>query len=67
LLFIITQHIRDELLLKSLVDFFGCGQIYSYKNYTEYRCLSFKDNIEKILPFFEKYVIIGVKSKDFND
>uniref|UniRef100_W1IB45 LAGLIDADG endonuclease n1 TaxGibberella zeae PH-1 RepIDA5J034_GIBZE n=1 Tax=Fusarium pseudograminearum CS5834 TaxID=1318459 RepID=W1IB45_FUSPS len=24
LLFVVTQHIRDELLLKSLVDFFGC-------------------------------------------
>lgn len=67
LLFVITQHIRDELLLKSLVDFFGCGQTYSYKDYTEYRCQSFKDNSEKILPFFKKYPIIGVKSKDFED
>ena len=65
LLFVVTQHIRDELLLKSLVDFFGCGQTYSYKDYTEFRCQSFKDNYEKILPFFNKYPIIGVKSKDF--
>jgi hypothetical protein len=67
LLFVVTQHIRDELLLKSLVDFFGCGQTYSYKDYTEFRCQSFKDNYEKILPFFKKYSIIGVKSKDFED
>ncbi|CAF3449211.1 unnamed protein product [Fusarium graminearum] len=53
LLFVVTQHIRDELLLKSLVDFFGCQ--------------SFKDNYEKILPFFDKYPIVGVKSKDFKD
>jgi len=67
LLFVVTQHIRDQLLLKSLVDFFGCGQTYSYKDYTEFRCQSFKDNYEKILPFFNKYLIIGVKSKDFED
>jgi hypothetical protein len=67
LLFVVTQHIRDELLLKSLVDFFGCGQTYSYKDYIEFRCQSFKDNYEKILPFFDKYPIIGVKSEDFKD
>nr|QDG01237.1 hypothetical protein [Scytalidium sp.] len=33
LIFIVTQHIRDELLLKSLVNFFKCGQTYSYKDY----------------------------------
>ena len=55
------------ILLNSLVNFFGCGQTYSYKDYTEFRCQSFKDNYEKILPFFKKYHIIGVKSKDFED
>lgn len=55
LLFVLTLHIRDELLLKSLVDFFWYGQTYSYKDYIEFRCPSFKDNYEKILPFFHKY------------
>lgn len=43
LMFVLTQHIRDELLLKSLVDFFECGQTYSYKDYVEFRCQSFKN------------------------
>lgn len=67
LIFIITQHIRDELLLKSFIKFFDCGQTYSYKDNTEFRCLSFKDNYEKIIPFFCKYPILGVKSLDFQD
>lgn len=48
LLFIITQHIRDELLLKrgACANFFKCGQTYSYKDYIEFRCQSFKDNYE---------------------
>ena len=67
IIFIITQHNRDELLLKSLVKIFECGHIYFYKDYIEFRCQSFKDNYEKILPFFTKYPILGVKSQDFKD
>ena len=67
LLFILTQHIRDQFLLKSLVDFFECGRTYSYKDYIEFRCQSFKDNYGKILPFFYKYPIIGVKAQDYKD
>jgi hypothetical protein len=54
ILFILTQHIRDELLLKSFIDFFDCGHTYSYSylNYIEFKCQSLKDNYEKILPFF---------------
>lgn len=67
LIFVITQHIRDELLLKSFINFFKCGQTYSYKNYTEYKCQHFKDIHEHILPFFNKYNILGVKNEDFKD
>lgn len=67
LIFVLTQHIRDELLLKSLIDFFKCGHTYSYKDYVEFRCQSFIDIYEKILPFFQKYPIMGVKSRDFMD
>jgi hypothetical protein len=65
--FILTQHIRDELLLKSFISFFECGHTYSYLNYIEFRCQSFKDNYEKILPFFHKYPILSEKALDFKD
>jgi len=67
IIFVLTQHIRDELLLKSLVNFFECGQVYSYKDHAEFICQSFIDNYEKILPFFRKYPVLGVKSLDFKD
>ena len=67
ILFVLTQHIRDELLLKSFIDFFECGHTYSYLNYIEFRCQSFKDNYNKIIPFFRKYPILGVKAQDFED
>ena len=67
LVFILTQHNRDEFLLNSMVNFFGCGQTFKYKDYVEFRCQSFKKNYENILPFFYKYPILGVKAQDFRD
>jgi hypothetical protein len=66
--FFITQHSRDELLMKSLVDYLSCG--YFYKKGTdqvEYRVYKFSDIAEKIIPFFLKHKIIGVKLLDFQD
>jgi len=67
IIFILTQHIRDEILLKSFIDFFECGHTFSYLNYIEFKCQSFKDNYEKILPFFQKFSILGAKAQDFED
>ena len=67
LTFALIQHSRDELFMKSLVDYFGSGKAYTYKSYTEFKCQSFADNFEKVIPFFQKYPILGVKSLDFAD
>jgi hypothetical protein len=64
-MFVLTQHIRDAQLMKNFIDYFGCGQSYSTK--AEFKCQTFRGNYEKILPFFRKYPIIGVKSRDFED
>ena len=47
ILFILAQHIRDKLLLKSFIDFFDCGHTYSYLNYIEFKCPN--DNHSKII------------------
>lgn len=67
LIFVLNQHSRDKLLIRSLVDFFECGNYYSQKDYAEFKCQSFQDNYEKIIPFFVKYTVLGVKSEDFKD
>ena len=67
LAFVLTQHSRDLSLIKCLADYFDSGQFYTYKDYAEFKCRGFKEIYERILPFFLKYPIIGVKSKDFED
>jgi hypothetical protein len=71
LLFSIAQHIRDEMLIRSFVDFFSCGQFLNQKRDLHiwgcYRCTKFTDNYAIILEFFKKYPIRGSKAKDFAD
>jgi len=67
--FSLTQHSRDEQLLKSLGDYLGCGKVYTRDGADSVEFIVFKlsDLAEKILPFFQEHKIIGIKSKDFHD
>ncbi len=67
--FRITQHIRDAQLLVIVADYLGCGKVYIRS--TNLACdlvvHTFSDNINKIIPFFNKYPILTNKEKDFKD
>jgi len=67
--FLLGQHIRDSFLIESLVDYLGCGRVVrplSY-NHVEYVVSKFSDINEKIIPFIQKYPILGNKNLDFQD
>jgi hypothetical protein len=68
-MFSITQHSRDARLLRSLCDLLGCGAYYPRSNRDEgnFTVTKFSDIEQKIIPFFKKYPINGVKSLDFSD
>ena len=54
--FNISQHSRDEQLMKSLINYFQCGYIYKDKtrpNLVNFIVRKFKDVAEKIIPFFQ--------------
>jgi len=63
------QHSKDKLLMIHLVNILDCGNAYKYSNreYVELRVSKFEDINTKIIPFFKKYKIIGIKSLDFVD
>lgn len=62
----ITQSIRDNLLLKKLIYFFNCGRLeINRKIYNNYVVTRFSNIIEIIIPFFDKYSIIGSKHQDY--
>ncbi|RPB17875.1 homing endonuclease [Terfezia boudieri ATCC MYA-4762] len=59
LAFQLTQHSRDEQLMKSFGEFFGCGKYYDTKGIEGGNFI--------IIPFFENYPIVGVKYLDYVD
>ena len=69
LVFQITQHSRDERLLESFIAFFGCGilEASSRDPIVNFSVYKFSDNYEKIIPFFQKCSVFGVKSENFKD
>lgn len=65
--FQLTQHIRDELLMKNLIEYLYCGKVYKYKDAFVYKVYNLPDLAEKIIPLFQKYPIQGVKLLDYLD
>ena len=64
---LLTQHVRDELLMRSLIEYFDCGNVFLKKEIVEFVVTGFSDIKNKIIPFFVKYPVIGIKAKDFSD
>jgi hypothetical protein len=69
LLFKITQHKIDEVLLTAIKEYFNCGHCYLRKkeNIIDFKTTKFSEVNEIIIPFFINNPILGVKSLDFND
>jgi hypothetical protein len=67
--FRITQHLRDQALINSLIGYLGCGSVvvHSKESSVVYLVNKISDILEKILPFFSKYPLQGAKGQDFKD
>lgn len=64
--FNIAQNKRDKELLDHMIKYFNCGNTHISKDMINYDVSSFEDIYEKIIPFFKKYQIKGVKNRNFN-
>ena len=67
LVFQCSQHSRDENLMISIMDYLNCGHVSKNRDAFDFRVSKFQDMTEKIIPFFQKYPIEGVKALDFAD
>ena len=66
----VSQHVIDKQLMKSLIKYLNGGNIYEKKKnktWIEYRVTKIADITQKVIPFFNKYPIVGVKALDFAD
>ena len=67
LVFKLTQHLRDEQLMKSLVKYLGCGTVSYDRESISFWVTKFQDITDKVIPFFDEYRIVGVKFQDYLD
>ena len=67
LVFQLTQHSRDEKLIRSFIDFFQCGFVFQNREAYSFEVTKLSDINEKIIPFFQQNPIQGVKRDDFED
>ena len=65
--FQITQQSRDKALMEMFVKYLGCGFISTRGDIVDYHVVKFTDIIEKIIPFFAKAQIVGVKNLNYED
>lgn len=67
--FILTQHNRDIVLINQIRDFFGSGRVISSNrtNSVELWIIDFEAIKLKIVPFFDKFPLIGAKGLEYND
>ena len=59
LVFQLTQHSRDQELMKSLIEYFNCGQIYKRLKAFDYKVTKLSDLTTK------KLFLLGEKSYSF--
>jgi len=67
LVFQLTQHSRDVALMESLINYLDCGNISKKRETFVFIVTKFSDIENKIIPFFQKYPLLGVKRSDYLD
>ncbi len=59
----------DKKLLQSIVEYLGCGNYreVAKNNDGRFEVESAKEILAEIIPFFDKYPLLGSKAKDYAD
>lgn len=68
--FRVTQHERDLIVLKRIIDSMGCGTIVKPSGDRDRYTISvanISDLVNIVIPLFENYPLYGAKHKDFLD
>lgn len=67
--FSLTQHIKDEELLKDIVTYLNYGRYYKSptRNEGQYLVTVFSDINDKLIPFLNEYPLLGTKKDDYLD
>lgn len=68
--FSVSQHVRDELLLSKFAEYLDCGNISkttARPDSITFIVRKFNDIKEKVIPFFQRFPLQGIKAMDYQD
>ena len=68
--FSVSQHVRDELLLSKFSEYLDCGNISkttARPDSITFIVRKFNDIKEKVIPFFQRFPLQGIKAMDYQD
>lgn len=67
--FIVVQNVRDLTIMEKIKSIFGCGSltVNESSEIVRYTVSKLSDIENKIIPFLDRYPIIGEKVKDYED
>ena len=63
----LTQQFRDKTLMETIAKYLDCGSISIRGDIVDFYVVKLTDITKNIIPFFEKYRIVGVKSLNYED
>lgn len=67
--FHVAQHSKDIELIKLLIKYFNCGQVFLRSNVNTSRCdfivQDSKSLLEKVIPHFDTYPLLNLKQQDY--
>lgn len=69
LTFYITQHVRDAILMGSIVKYLDCGQLVKKSNQmaVDFKVGKLENILSKVIPFLQKYPLQSAKFRDLKD
>ena len=67
LVYVLTKHVRDKPIMEQIKDYLGCGNLTKNRDSYLLRVTKISDIQNKIIPFFKKHKIEGVKALDFDE
>jgi len=53
--------------MENFISYLNCGSVYTYLEEAQYMVINTEDLVERIIPFFDKYKILGVKNLDYQN
>jgi hypothetical protein len=59
--------VRDQELMRSLVNYLDCGNVYKNRETVDFQIKKFNDLTNKVIPFFQNFPIQGAKRLDYLD